>query len=133
VSLLRIQRDGNKKFLGVGIIRWAGQFVHGGDGRAHEGHSVDSAYDGQEGQDLAEMIAYNLIILDILLPEKDGLSVCRDLRRRRIYTPNPIPLLVIWFFHGTLVAGVGGYWLAGKALRPVKMMTRTAKKYTCRC
>src|SRR6266705_1427352 len=53
----------------------------------HEGYSVDSAYDGQEGQDLAEMTAYDLIILDILLPEKDGLEVCRDLRRLRIHTP----------------------------------------------
>src|SRR6266516_382687 len=45
--------------------------------------------------------------------------------------PHPIPLLVIWFFHGTLallVAAIGGYWLAGKALRPVKMITRTANE-----
>jgi DNA-binding response OmpR family regulator len=54
---------------------------------AHEGYSVDAAYDGQEGQDLAELTSYDLIILDILLPEKDGLQVCRDLRRRRIHTP----------------------------------------------
>ncbi|HTK07533.1 MAG TPA: response regulator transcription factor [Ktedonobacteraceae bacterium] len=53
----------------------------------HEGYSVDSAYDGQEGQDLAELTPYDLIILDILLPQKDGLEVCRDLRRRRIQTP----------------------------------------------
>jgi DNA-binding response OmpR family regulator len=52
-----------------------------------EGYCVDSAYDGQEGQDLAELTSYDLIILDILLPEKDGLEVCRDLRRRRIQTP----------------------------------------------
>jgi signal transduction histidine kinase len=45
--------------------------------------------------------------------------------------PHPIPLLVIWFFHGTaalIVAAIGGYWLAGKALRPVKMITRTANE-----
>src|SRR5436309_6226802 len=54
---------------------------------AQEGYSVDSAYGGQEGQDLAEMTAYDLIILDILLPGKDGLEVCRDLRRRRVHTP----------------------------------------------
>ncbi|HKV57497.1 MAG TPA: response regulator transcription factor [Ktedonobacteraceae bacterium] len=53
----------------------------------HEGYSVDAAYDGQEGQDLAELTPYDLIILDILLPEKDGLQVCRDLRLRRIHTP----------------------------------------------
>jgi DNA-binding response OmpR family regulator len=54
---------------------------------AHEGYSVDSAYDGQEGQDFAELTAYDLIILDIMLPQKDGLEVCRDLRRRRNHTP----------------------------------------------
>ena len=53
----------------------------------HEGYSVDTAYDGQEGQDFAELMPYDLIILDILLPAKDGLEVCRDLRRRRIHTP----------------------------------------------
>src|SRR5690348_4431187 len=54
---------------------------------AHEGYSIDSAYDGQEGQDLAEITPYDLILLDVLLPGKDGLEVCRDLRRRRIHTP----------------------------------------------
>src|SRR5260370_523652 len=54
---------------------------------AHEGYSVDAAYDGQEGQDLAELTPYDLIILDILLPKKDGLQVCRDLRSCRIHTP----------------------------------------------
>ncbi|HJT57977.1 MAG TPA: HAMP domain-containing sensor histidine kinase [Ktedonobacteraceae bacterium] len=45
--------------------------------------------------------------------------------------PHPIPLLVIWFFHGMLAllaAAIGGYWLAGKVLRPVKMITRTANE-----
>lgn len=54
---------------------------------AHEGYSVDTAYDGQEGQDLAELAPYDLILLDILLPKKDGLEVCRELRRRRMQTP----------------------------------------------
>ena len=54
---------------------------------SHEGYSVDTAYDGQEGQDFAELTPYDLIILDILLPVKDGLEVCRDLRHRRIQTP----------------------------------------------
>jgi DNA-binding response OmpR family regulator len=53
----------------------------------HEGYEVDVAYDGQEGQDLAELNLYDLIILDILLPRKDGLEVCRALRQRRIHTP----------------------------------------------
>jgi signal transduction histidine kinase len=45
--------------------------------------------------------------------------------------PYPIPFLAIWLFWGTLallVAAIGGYWLAGKALRPVKMITRLANE-----
>src|SRR3989440_5388019 len=45
--------------------------------------------------------------------------------------PHSISLLEIWLFHGTLallVAAIGGYWLAGKVLRPVKMITRTANE-----
>ncbi len=44
---------------------------------------------------------------------------------------DTIPFLAIWLFHGTLallVAAIGGYWLAGKALRPVKMITRMANE-----
>ncbi len=45
--------------------------------------------------------------------------------------PYPVPFLAIWLFWGTLallVAAIGGYWLAGKALRPVKMITRMANE-----
>lgn len=52
-----------------------------------DGYAVDSAYDGEEGQDLAEMTPYDAIILDIMLPKKDGLEVCRDLRKQRINYP----------------------------------------------
>ena len=53
-----------------------------------EGYAVDSAYDGEEGQELAEMAPYDAIILDLMLPKKDGLQVCRDLRKQRINTPT---------------------------------------------
>jgi DNA-binding response OmpR family regulator len=52
-----------------------------------DGYAVDSTYDGEEGQELAEMTPYDAIILDILLPRKDGLQVCRDLRGNRVNTP----------------------------------------------
>lgn len=52
-----------------------------------EGYAVDVAYDGVEGQEYAEMTPYDLIILDIMLPKRDGLEVCRQLRRQRINTP----------------------------------------------
>jgi DNA-binding response OmpR family regulator len=48
---------------------------------------VDTAYDGQEGEELAELTPYDLIILDVMLPQKDGIEVCRSLRNHRIKTP----------------------------------------------
>ena len=52
-----------------------------------DGHAVDVAYDGPEGEELAGMAPYDLMILDIMLPGKDGLAVCRSLRNRRINIP----------------------------------------------
>jgi two-component system, OmpR family, copper resistance phosphate regulon response regulator CusR len=52
-----------------------------------EGYAVDSAFDGVEGQELAEAMTYDAIVLDILLPRKDGIEVCRTLRRHRIMAP----------------------------------------------
>ncbi len=48
----------------------------------HEGYAVDTAFDGEEGQALAEMTAYDALILDVMLPKKDGLAVCRALRQQ---------------------------------------------------
>ena len=52
-----------------------------------DGYAVDPAYDGQEGEEMAEMAPYDAIILDIMLPKKDGLEVCRELRKKRINIP----------------------------------------------
>jgi DNA-binding response OmpR family regulator len=51
------------------------------------GYMVDAALDGEEGQTLAEAGVYDAIILDILLPKRDGIDVCRALRRQRLRTP----------------------------------------------
>jgi DNA-binding response OmpR family regulator len=52
-----------------------------------EGYAVDSAFDGVEGQELAESASYDAIILDILLPRKDGIEVCRALRQHQVAVP----------------------------------------------
>jgi DNA-binding response OmpR family regulator len=52
-----------------------------------EGYAVDSAFDGVEGQELAEALDYDAIILDVLLPKKDGIEVCRVLRQRCVSAP----------------------------------------------
>lgn len=52
-----------------------------------DGYAIDTAYNGLDGEEMALMGTYDIIILDIMLPEKDGLAVCRDLRNNRINTP----------------------------------------------
>lgn len=52
-----------------------------------DGYAIDTAYDGLDGEEMALMGNYDVIILDIMLPEKDGLAVCRDIRNKRINTP----------------------------------------------
>jgi DNA-binding response OmpR family regulator len=50
------------------------------------GHQTDVAYDGADGLVRAEAGAYDLIVLDVMLPELDGLVVCRELRQRHVQT-----------------------------------------------
>jgi DNA-binding response OmpR family regulator len=52
-----------------------------------DGYAVDSAFDGEEGEELAVLTSYDVIILDIMLPIKDGLEVCRSLRKKHNNTP----------------------------------------------
>lgn len=56
-------------------------------GLMEEGFTVDLAHDGEDGLHLASEIAYDGIILDRMLPLRDGLSVLRELRAKRIATP----------------------------------------------
>ena len=48
-----------------------------------EGYVVDVAYDGDEALDAAREGEYDLVILDVMLPGKDGFEVCRELREVR--------------------------------------------------
>jgi DNA-binding response OmpR family regulator len=52
-----------------------------------EGYAVDAAYDGQEGEEFAELTPYDLIILDVMLPLRSGIEVCRSLRNNHVRTP----------------------------------------------
>jgi DNA-binding response OmpR family regulator len=56
-------------------------------GLLEEAYAVDLAYDGEEGEYMAEVNPYDLIILDIMLPGKDGIEVCRELRTKKVNTP----------------------------------------------
>lgn len=52
-----------------------------------EGYVVEVAEDGLTGEDRAKKEVFDVILLDIMLPGKDGIAVCRDLRASGITTP----------------------------------------------
>ncbi|MBP1774170.1 MAG: two component transcriptional regulator, winged helix family [candidate division NC10 bacterium] len=52
-----------------------------------EGYHVDVAADGVEGEQAAREGGYDLILLDLMLPKKDGFAVCRTLRTSGVRTP----------------------------------------------
>lgn len=56
-------------------------------GLQEQGYAVDVAHDGDEGQYYAESTPYDLILLDIMLPKKDGLQVCKELRAKKMTVP----------------------------------------------
>ena len=56
-------------------------------GLEQETFVVDVAYDGADGYDLASTNEYDVIILDLMLPKMDGMSVCKSLRDEGVHTP----------------------------------------------
>ncbi len=52
-----------------------------------ERYAVDVAVDGTQGEDLAGTGGYDAIILDVMLPDRDGMTVCRSLRGQGVQTP----------------------------------------------
>jgi len=56
-------------------------------GLEEEGHEVDLASDGEQGAHLGHLNPYDLIVLDIQLPRKDGLALSRELRREGVEIP----------------------------------------------
>lgn len=56
----------------------------------HEGYEVEKTYNGREGLLLAQSGAFNLVLLDIMLPELNGLEVLRRLRRE-----SDVPVIML--------------------------------------
>jgi DNA-binding response OmpR family regulator len=54
-------------------------------------YAVDVATDGQAGLDLSEAYEYDAVLLDVSLPKKDGIGVCREIRAKG----NPVPILLL--------------------------------------
>ena len=58
-----------------------------GDRLRSEGYVVDFAFDGKAGLEKATGLPFDLIILDIMLPSRNGLDLCKDIRRAGLATP----------------------------------------------
>src|SRR3990167_672315 len=56
-------------------------------GLEQEGFAVDVIYDGTEGYDMASTEEYDAIILDLMLPGMDGVTLCKKLREEKNHTP----------------------------------------------
>ena len=58
-----------------------------GDRLRNEGYEVDYAANGDEGFEKATQLPFDLIILDVMLPKRDGFEVCKSIRESGLITP----------------------------------------------
>lgn len=56
-----------------------------------EGYNVESAMDGEEGLEMALQNEYDMILLDLMLPNKDGMEICRELRQEK----SEVPIIIL--------------------------------------
>ncbi|MBI2601117.1 response regulator [Candidatus Daviesbacteria bacterium] len=92
-----------------------------------EGYNVDVAADGEIAFQKAHEGGYNLILLDIMLPKKDGLQVMRDLRIHSPLKPNGPIIALTNLGHDVVIKqcfelGASGY-LIKSALNPDQVLT----------
>ncbi len=73
------------KILVVEDEKKVGAFIK--KGLEEDRYSVEVAFDGEKGEELALQGSFDLIILDILMPKKDGLTMLKELRAKQISTP----------------------------------------------
>lgn len=78
------------------------------------GFTIDEAKDGEEGLEKASQGGYDLILLDIIMPKKDGLSVLKELQTHPPIVPNKkIVMLSVLnsdqFIQSSLAMGADGY------------------------
>src|SRR5215470_12376659 len=90
----------------------------------NEGYAVETTYDGESGLARATNERFDAIILDVMLPRKSGLDVCRDLRQRGVATP-----LIMLTARGQLVDKVVGLKLGADdyLTKPFEMIELLAR------
>jgi two-component system alkaline phosphatase synthesis response regulator PhoP len=89
-----------------------------------EGYQVESARDGESGLERAASEVFDALILDVMLPRKNGFDVCRDLRQRGINTP-----ILMLTARGQIVDKVVGLKLGADdyLTKPFEMMELLAR------
>lgn len=90
----------------------------------NEGYVVECAVDGNAGLDKATRLPFDLIILDVMLPRKNGFDVCRDIRQAGLATP-----ILLLTARGQTVNKVVGLKLGADdyVTKPFEMMELTAR------
>ena len=89
-----------------------------------EGYGVESAQDGESGLTKASSEPFDLIVLDVMLPRKDGFEICRALRARGVTTP-----VIMLTARGQLVDKVVGLKLGADdyVTKPFEMIELIAR------
>src|ERR1044072_1401083 len=89
-----------------------------------EGFTVETARDGEAGLARATNEAFDLIILDVMLPRKNGFDLCRDLRQQNVQTP-----VIMLTARGQVVDKVVGLKLGADdyVTKPFEMMELLAR------
>ena len=101
----------------------------------HEGYEVDSAFDGEEALEYILKSDYDGVVLDIMMPKKDGLEVLTEMRNRHILTP--VMLLTAKTEIDDRVAGLDAGaddylpkpFAMKELLARIRSMTRRSKEY----
>ena len=100
-------------------------------GLTEAGYAVDVAWDGEEGLDYALVADYVVLILDIMLPKRDGLEVLKLIRENKRLAKKPVVILTNLGREGIIKEGFSlgadGY-LIKSTLTPDQIVTEV-KKY----
>jgi two-component system alkaline phosphatase synthesis response regulator PhoP len=94
------------------------------DRLAREGYAVETSADGESGLERAASEAFDLVVLDVMLPRMDGFEVLRELRRRNVETP-----IIMLTARGQVVDKVVGLKLGADdyVTKPFEMMELLAR------
>jgi len=84
-SYFRRRKGKGMKILVVEDEKKVASFIK--KGLEEEHYAVDTAYDGETGLYMAEVNEYDLIVLDLMIPQIDGLEVLKKIRDKKINTP----------------------------------------------